>query len=155
MRKVLIIFILITAYAATLLQTSCTPGSCFEETNAYVKATFYLTSKLKAIAPDSVTLYGAGRDTSLIYDKRASLNQALMPLNAATDGCTLVIRINGVNDTISFSYTTSSHLISKECGYTFYHIIEPPFFTTHIIDTVTVVKKTITTQSEENIRIYY
>ncbi len=155
MRKILLISILVTASVAALLQTSCTPGSCFEETNAYVKATFYLSSQSKAAAPDSVTLYGAGRDTSLIYNKRTSLSQALMPLDGSTDGCTLVIRINGVNDTISFSYTTSSHLISKECGYTFYHTIEPPVFTTHIIDTVTVVKNTITTLSEENIRIYY
>lgn len=155
MRKFFIFFLLVAASAATWLQTSCTPGSCFEETNAYVKATFYLSSKSKAVAPDSVTLYGAGRDTSLIYRKKTALSQALMPLDASTDGSTLVIRINGVNDTISFSYTTSSHLISKECGYTFYHMIEPPAFTTHIIDTVTVVKNTITTLSEENIRIYY
>jgi hypothetical protein len=46
-------------------------------------------------------------------------------------------------------------MISKECGYTFYHTIEAPSFTTNIIDTVTVVKYTITTLSEENIRIYY
>jgi hypothetical protein len=155
MRKLLIFFLPVAALAATLLQTSCTPGSCFEETNAYVKATFYLSSKSKAVAPDSVTLYGAGRDTSLIYKKKAALNQALMPLDASTDGCSLVIRINGVNDTISFAYSTSGHLISKECGYTFYHTIEAPVFTTHIIDTVTVIKNTITTLSEENIRIYY
>jgi hypothetical protein len=155
MRRLLLYFLLAAASIATLLQTSCTPGSCFEETNAYVKATFYLSSKSKAVAPDSVTLYGVGRDTNLIYKKKTSLSQALMPLNASTDGCSLVIKINGVNDTISFAYTTSSHLISKECGYTFYHTIEPPVFTTHIIDTVTVAKNTITTLSEENIRIYY
>jgi hypothetical protein len=155
MRKLHIFILLVTASVTILLQTSCVPGSCFEETNAYVKATFYLTGKSKAVAPDSVTLYGAGRDTSLIYKRKISLSQALIPLDASTDGCTLVIRINGVNDTISFTYLTTSHLISKECGYTFYHTIEPPVFTMHIIDTVTVVKNTITTLSEENIRIYY
>ncbi len=155
MRKFLIFLLLSAASAAALLHTSCSPGSCFEETNAYVKASFYLSSTSKAATPDSVTLYGAGKDTSLIYNKKTGLSQAFIPLDASAGGCSLVIRINGVNDTISFVYSTSSHLISKECGYTFYHNIEAPEFTMHIIDTVTVVKNTITTLSEENIRIYY
>jgi hypothetical protein len=155
MRKLPIFFLLLAVFATAKLQTSCTPGSCFEETNAYVKATFYLDGTFKAVAPDSVTLYGVGKERKLIYDKETVLTQAFIPLDASTDGCSLVIRINGVNDTISFVYTTSSHLISKECGYTFHHVIEAPVFTMHIIDTVTVVRNTITTLSEENIRIYY
>jgi len=155
MRKFLISVFLFAASASALLQTSCTPGSCFEETNAFVKATFYLSTSLKADAPDSISVYGAGRDTSFIYYKSRNVNQALLPLDASKEGCSLVIRINGVNDTISFVYSTTDHMISKECGYTFYHTIEAPSFTTNIIDTVTVVKYTITTLSEENIRIYY
>jgi beta-xylosidase len=155
MRQFLIYFSLVSAAAIALLQSSCTPGSCFEETNAYVKATFYLTSTSKTFAPDSLTLYGVGIDKSLIYDKSGKVRQAMMPLDASTDECGFVIRINGVNDTISFSYSTYNHLISKECGYTFYHTINQPSFTRNIIDTVTIVKNTITTLSEENIRIYY
>lgn len=110
---------------------------------------------MKADAPDSITVYGAGRDTSFIYFKSRNIGQALLPLDASVEECSLVIRINGINDTVSFAYSTTSHMISKECGYTFYHTIETPSFTTNIIDTVTVVKNTITELSEENIRIYY
>jgi hypothetical protein len=134
---------------------SCTPGSCFEETNAFVKASLYLDSTGKQVAPDSLTLYGIERDTSKIYYKTHSVKQALLPLDASAGGCGFVIKINGINDTISFTYSSYSHLISKECGYTFYHTIVPPLYTTNIIDTVTIIKTTITTLSEENIRIYY
>lgn len=153
-KKLLYIFLLAWATVALLLP-SCTPGSCFEETNAYVKATFYLKSSGKADAPDSLTLYGIGRDTSTIYSKSRNLSQALIPLDASTEGCGFVMKINGVYDTISFTYATYLQMLSKDCGYTFYHTIDIPVYTTNIIDTVTIVKSSITTLSEENIRIYY
>lgn len=137
-----------------LIQGSCTPGSCFEETNAFVKATFYRTDTSVKMTPDSISLWGSGRDTSLIY-KKSKVNPALIPLDASTGQCCLVLRINGINDTICFTYTTSVHMISKECGYTFYHTIDAPVFTKNTIDTITVTKNSITTLSEENIRIYF
>ncbi|MCU0455577.1 MAG: DUF6452 family protein [Bacteroidales bacterium] len=138
----------------TLIQGSCTPGSCFEETNAFVKATFYNYATSVKASPDSLSMWGCGRDTSLIY-KKSRINPALIPLDASTGQCCLVLRINGVNDTVSFTYTTTVHMISKECGYTFYHTIDDPVFTKNTIDTITVTKTSITTFSEENIRIYY
>jgi hypothetical protein len=138
-----------------ILMASCTPGSCFEETNAFVKTTFFLDSTGVKLAPDSLTVYGIGRDTSKIYNKTRNINPALLPLDASTGGCGFVIRINGINDTISFTYSTYPHSISKECGYTFYHTIDFPVYSTNIIDSVGLVKSTITTLSEENIRIYY
>ncbi len=155
MRKLVIFVLLSAASVSALLYTSCTPGSCFEETNAYVKASFYLSATSKADAPDSLTLYGLGRDTSFVYRRALNTDQALIPLDASSDGCSFVIRINGVNDTISFAYSSSVHMISKECGYTFYHDIDKPAFTNNIIDEIEVVKSSITTLSEENIRIFY
>ena len=47
---------------------------------------------------------------------------------------TFVIKINGVTDTIEFQYSSYPHLISKECGYTFYHHLDTVTnFTKHII----------------------
>lgn len=155
MRKLIIPVFFSAAAVSALLIISCTPGSCFEETNAYVKASFFLSETSKADAPDSLTLYGLGMNTSLVYRKALNIDQALMPLDASSDGCSFVIRINGVNDTISFVYSSSAHMISRECGYTFYHEIEEPAFTNNVIDDIEVVKSSITTLSEENIRIFY
>lgn len=155
MKKNRSIIILLTIAASAFLMPSCTPGSCFEETNAYVKATLFLKSTGKVTAPDSITIYGIGRDANTIYKKSRNVSQALMPLDASSGGCGFVIKINGVNDTISFTYSTYLHMLSKECGYTYYHTIENPVYTTNIIDSLAVNKNTITSLSEENIRIYY
>jgi len=155
MKKNLFYLILLTTAASAFLMPSCTPGSCFEETNAYVKATFLLESTGKVAAPDSISLYGIGMDTRTIYKKSRNVSPALIPLDANSEGCGFVLKINGVNDTISFTYTTYLHMLSKACGYTFYHTIDTPVYSTNIIDRIVVNKNTITSLSEENIRIYY
>jgi hypothetical protein len=140
---------------AFLLLSSCTAGSCFEETNAYVKASFYIDSTGKAQAPDSLTVYGSGMDTSKIYLSARNIKIAQIPLNPSAESCTLVFIINGISDTITFTYDSYPHLISKECGYTYYHNIELPVYTKNIIDTILIRKSVITTLNEENILIYY
>jgi|WetSurMetagenome_2_1015567.scaffolds.fasta_scaffold993201_2 hypothetical protein len=134
---------------------SCTPGSCLEETESMVKATFYSKETLKPVIPDSVTLYGINMDTLLLYDKTEKLQGAEFPLYAAEDDCKFVIRINGINDTIEFRYDSSTHLLSKECGYTFFFDLDTAIHTINIIDSISIVKNQITTFNEENMRIYY
>jgi predicted nucleic-acid-binding Zn-ribbon protein len=137
-----------------LVLVSCTPQMCFEETNAYLKASFYLETTGKLQAPDSLTLIGAGMDTAR-YKKAARVQPALIPLNASAGDCVFLMKINGITDTISFQYTSYPHPISKECGYTFYHSLDSVFSTKNIIDTILIKQRTITTLNEQNILIYY
>ncbi len=134
---------------------SCTPEACFEETNAFLKASFYLDATGKYLAPDSLTLYGLDMESNKLYNKTASVQPALLPLNAATGNCTFIIRINGVSDTIALWYSSYPHLISRECGYTFYHILNSLSVTDNIIDTIIIRNNNITTINEENVRIFY
>ena len=132
---------------------SCAPGSCFEETECYLKASFYKSTVLST--PDSLTLYGLDRD-SIIYSSKTGVQPALIPLNASTESSKFVIIINGVTDTIEFRYSSYPHLISKECGYTFYHHLDTiPPFTKHIIKVIYLSNPTITNLNVENIRIFY
>ena len=133
---------------------SCTPGSCFEETEAKVKASMYQSLSEKIVAPDSVSLFGLERD-SAIYKKTSNVTSILFPLDPASGTCTFLIKINGVSDTVTFSYSSHVHFISRECGYTYYFSIEQPVTTNNIIDKIVLTKKTITTLNEENMRIYY
>lgn len=145
--------LLIVAVIFALICLSCSQGSCFEETEAYVKASFVLNKTKKA--PDSLTVYGVGSD-SLWYDKATTILTAKFPLNPSTGTCRFVVRINGVSDTIEFSYTSYPHFISKECGYTFYHHLESePVTTTHKIKQIYTGDRTITNLNVENLRIYY
>jgi hypothetical protein len=143
--------------AGSLLRLySCTSGACFEETNAYVKASLFLNSTNKQTAPDSLSLWGAGMDTNKIYNAQTSLKQALLPLDDSSEKCTFVIKIDDVTDTITLWYSTFPHLISKDCGYTFNHDIDSIHNTKHKIVSISITKNSVTTIiSEENLRIYY
>ena len=134
---------------------SCTPLSCFDETEAFVKASFYNNDTKKLQAPDSLTMYGINKESSPLYNKSVKIQPAYLPLNSSAEQCSIIVRINGINDTLDIRYTSYPHLISKECGVTFYHNIDTITHTKNIIDYIFVSKGTITTINEENIRIFY
>ena len=148
--------------AMILFSASCAPQTCYENTDADVKATFYLESNTTNTAPtntapDSLTIYGLNMENDKLYDKSIEIKKAELPLNILASACTYVIRINGENDTVGFGYNSYPYLISKECGYTYFHDLNPDSltYTTHKIISVSVIKNTITNLNEENIRIYY
>jgi len=134
---------------------SCTPESCFEETEAFLKVSFYNNDTKNKLAPDSLTIYGLDLDTLKIYDNAKKVEPALLPLNDATISCSFIIKINEMTDTIELIYNSYPHLISKECGYTYYHNLDTIKHTTNAIDYIFINKSNITTVNEENIRIFY
>ena len=149
--------ILIIISGLILIMISCTPQSCFEETEPFVKASLYLQKTGKLTAPDSLTVCGVNIVADSIYKKAAGITIAKLPLNAGTHECSFVLKINGITDTIKFRYNTYPYLVSKECGFTFYHDLysDSIVYTRHTIDTIYIKKNIITTLNEENIRIFY
>jgi hypothetical protein len=145
-----VIFILVLIFT-----TSCTPQACNEETQSTVKATFYNYVTSKILAPDSLTVYGLGKDTVKLYNKSINITIAQIPLNASKGTSSFVFRINGITDTLAFLYTSYPHLVSKECGFTYYHVLDSYTVTGNAIDTIIFTNKNITTVNEENIRIFY
>jgi len=133
---------------------SCTPETCLENTLSGVNAVFFSTSEGKIMAPDSVTLYGIGRVTDKIYSKTARLETIHIPLDAGTTSCSFVIKINDFTDTLTFNYISYPHLVSKECGFTYFHRLDEVVNKSENID-IALLNGTITTSNEENIRIYY
>jgi hypothetical protein len=136
------------------LALSCTPQACQDETLSLLKATFYKTSSGIVSTPDSVTLYGMGRDTAKIYSKATNTQIIKIPLDAASDTSRFILKINTVVDTVTVVYTSYTHLVSKECGFTFYHVLDTIYGTTAGINFIKF-NKNVTTLNEENIRIFY
>lgn len=138
---------------------SCTSLSCQDETEAFLKISFAIknpdgTDKLQP--PDSITVYGLDMSDSKIYYNTAAVQPALLPLNSSAPFSEFIIRINGITDTVKFIYSTFPQLVSKECGYTFYHTLDTTrTFTCNAIKDLKVWNGNITTKNEENIRIYY
>lgn len=139
--------------ALSAIFLSCAPEACFEETNAYLKATFYSNDTKEKKTPDSLTIAGIGI-TDKLYDRKSGAQPGLFPLDASSETCSFMIKINNVTDTVSFHYTSYPHLISKECGYTFYHRLDT-FFCKNESFYIYRSSDNITTANEENIRIFY
>ena len=134
--------------------SSCLDISCIDETEAFVKASFYSYSTGQPAIPDSLSLSGIDKD-SLIYDKEKLTPPALIPLNDSTDNSVLIVKINGITDTIEFLYWSYPHLVSKECGYSMFHTVDTVLHTSHSIDSISIKNENITTSNVENISIYY
>lgn len=147
------LIIILTGY--TLFILSCTAASCFDPTESKVKAYFYNDSTKLAQPPDSLTLFGMDMDTNKIYDSIVRPKSAEFPLFAADTSVKFVISINGTDDTIEFHYSSYLHLLSKECGYTYFFNLDTVIYTDNIIRSIIIDKKTITTLNEENMRIFY
>jgi hypothetical protein len=137
------------------ISVSCISDSCFEDTNSYVRGTFYQNGTNKILAPDSITVYGVTKESSLLYNKALNVKSILLPLDPSVDNCSFVFRINGIRDTVNLMYTSFPYLISKECGITFYYTLDSAVSKGIIIDTIIIGNKNITRINEENIRIFY
>jgi len=149
------IILFITIVMAGFFLHSCSPQPCIEKTVSAVKGSFYITGSDKNQTADSVTLFGIGVDTVMLYDNSTRISKIEMPLNPYSETSSFLLITNGISDTITFRYTSFPFLVSKECGFTYYHTIESVTSTRNLIDTVLIKYSTITTGDEENIRIFY
>ncbi len=134
---------------------SCTPESCYQETVSQVKAGFYKTGTGENISADSITIHGLEMAASPLVKNTKNLKGVAFPLDPSGESCSLVFIINGINDTVTFHYTSFPHLISKECGYTIYNTLHSYTSTRHLIDTILIRNRNIRMPYEENIRIFF
>ena len=133
----------------------CTPESCLEETTSFVNATFYKSGTNKLTAPDSITVYGIGKETNKLYSKSQKIATIKLPLDASSETCGFVLKINDKTDTLRFSYSSYPHLISKECGITFFYSLDTALVSGNAVNIIKISNKNITTFNAENIQIYY
>lgn len=146
---------LILFFAVLLgISYSCSPLSCLDETLSTVKATFYKTSTGTIVSPDSVSLYGLGMETDKIYSKTLKPQLIKIPLDAGKEKAVFILKVNSTIDTVTVVYTNYPHLISKECGFTYFHVLDTIYGTVPGVDYF-IRNKNITTFNEENIRIFY
>ncbi|HLN20056.1 MAG TPA: DUF6452 family protein [Bacteroidales bacterium] len=145
----------IIVIVAGIILSACTPEACLDETESYLKATFYSSATKQAVKPDSLTVFGSGMESNRIYSAQKQLSMARLPLNNLTGFSAFIIRINGRSDTLNVNYSSFPHLISKECGYSFNHNVEKISNSYLIIDSIRIINPIVTNENRENIRIYF
>ncbi len=129
---------------------------CELSTVSILNAGFYSVpdSIPEAVFVDDLTIYGIGREDSLIYDQASSVGSFVLPLSPSCDTTGFVFTLGADTDTIIFLYSRELHLLSMECGFTTYYYIERIDNTSNVIDSISVVNEKVTTGDDENIQIY-
>jgi hypothetical protein len=149
------LLMLIILLILLLFSFSCTPSACIGETTSFLNGGFYRSGTGTPIVTDSVTIYGVGKDSAKIYAKSLKISSIKLPLDASSESCSFVMKINDAIDTITFNYSSYPHIISKECGVTFFYNLESCKWRGSVIDTINIRNNNISTLNEENIRIFY
>jgi len=148
-----LILFLISGSFLTLI--SCSQDTCLEDTTPLLVATFYQTGSDIIRTADSITIYGIGKEDDKIYNSAKGISLIELPLDASTEGCGFVMKINTVTDTVRFTYTNYPHIISRACGIVFFHNLTSYKVSGSKVDTIIFRNSNITSSNEENIRIFY
>ncbi|MEE4176250.1 MAG: DUF6452 family protein [Bacteroides sp.] len=131
---------------------------CEEATSNPLRLGFYLPTVIDgaptAYTVDSLTVYGAGRADSLIYDNTKSVRSIEVPLNPASTNTGFVfIFPENITDTLWVEYTHSLNFVSAECGFTMFYDILEVSHTNYRISTVQLSQNLLNHSLEEHIKI--
>lgn len=152
----------ITIWAVTAATTlgSCNTSGCIENQNSIPLAGFYSYTTGQAISIDSVAIGGVGApDDSLLNTGRA-VSTIYLPLRSTAHTTSFYIRylqrnMDGMADTISFSYDSEPRFVSEDCGAMYFYRITSVSHTSLLIDSIGITDSLITNADIERIRIYF
>jgi hypothetical protein len=139
----------------TLLSPACSEQACYDDTDPLVNV--ILLESGTGAAKNSVSLKITGLTGVSPVDlvTATSVAKFSFPLNPAEETSVIVIVLNDIADTATISYTNFVHLVSPECGYTFYSVVQGLNTTHNIIDSLIIENKNITVDGERNMRLFY
>ncbi len=110
----------------------------------------------------NLSVFGLGKD-SLLYDNEVDVGQVELPLDPTTDSCAFVFVYPPPplpessplpSDTIWLIYERIPVLVSMECGFANYFLIDEVKHTRNIIDFIEIEEPNITNSFDEHIKIF-
>ena len=117
---------------------------------AILLASFYNSTTKAAMSP-TVTVQGVGLD-SLWVDEEPTFN-VLLPLTIA-DTTRYIIWLDSKADSITLIHQTTQKYASVETGFYYEYKLLSVAFTQSRIDSIIIVDSLVTTQWNENIKLY-
>lgn len=151
--KLFALFLILT-YSLNSCQAD---NECETSAISHAKLDFYIIEddKEKAVGVEGISIYGLGREDSLIYEID-TISYALLQLSPAADTVGFVFDYGSFSDTISFLYKTNKHFESIECGFIANFDIDTVKYSENAIDSVALIDNTITSEDEqEHVKIFF
>ncbi|RAJ75147.1 hypothetical protein CLV59_110196 [Chitinophaga dinghuensis] len=102
----------------------------------------------------AVTTLALNRDTLL---KNSNTGTIYFPLSPVADSSQFLVKIDSLlqGDTITFRYQRTPQFISAGCGFGTTFILDTVLFTSHMIDSVQIITKSVTNSNDTHLYIYY
>ena len=142
-----------------VLSMGCVEDEVCEEVTANpLRMGFYLLQdgqeESQAVI-DSLSLYGVGRQDSMIYDNRRGVSRVEVPLDPTADACAFVLVFpGGVTDTLFVHYDRVIHMVSVECGFVMHYMLQELSFGQSVIQQVVVHDDQVIQNPDEHLKIY-
>ena len=156
----------------TFILNSCeSTGICTEPVTPKLMIGFSennsLGNPVDIVPPDNLKIYGTkdnkdiiieGDEPQYLYpdlsqtdeDKRVAL---IFDVNR--DNVTYIFKFEGGTDTLEIKYLRNNRYVNKNCGYkTIFHDVELKYYSTNVIDKVTLLTETIDYDTEQHIKIF-
>jgi hypothetical protein len=155
MKRILIFLSFGTILTLTLSNCSNTTG-CHQSTYVVMTAGYHTlqNDSIVSITMDSVWVKGVGID-SILYNNTQSVSQLSLPLQENKSISKFVIRNNATYDTLTCYHTNIKQFISLECGCEVNFQLDSVKTTNHLIKSVQIVQKNVTSLPIENIQIFF
>ena len=162
MTKIARVMVAMASVAMLWVLSACGSDGCTSNTASIPLAQLYSSSTLKAIAVDSISVYGIGAPgDSMIVRCGRSISQFTMPLRTTVDETKYVIHYDQkalsdprYNDTITLHYNVLPMFDSKECGVVYAFEVSDFYYTRHLIDSMAMPYNRITNLTSVAVQLY-
>ena len=147
---------LLTLVLASCL-ASCGDDSCYDNGSSLPLATFYVDGSQQQVS--GLTIMGIGSPGDSLLADSSTLKEIYLPLRASVGITSFAITrwiADGVSvrDTVTFAYDPVPFFHSTECGAMYNFNIKDVDYTTNGIDSIVMLKTTITNDNAPALRIH-
>ena len=153
----------IIAVLVSAIGSGCSNSACTENRNAVPLAAFLDSSTGKAISLDSICITGVSQpNDSILSEAGETVSQVYLPMRPTHESVAWCMAykwryldFDELNDTITFDYKSIPYFASEECGAYYRYDITKMSYTTHLIDSVTIVDSLVTNIDKVYVNIYF
>ncbi len=147
--------ILILTLITNVLSSCDSSEICRENTETPLRIGFYNKDDFSATAVvDSITVYGLGREDSIIYDNAKNVTRVELPLSNSKDTTSFVLVFPQNQDTITIIYSRKITLLSVGCGFTTFYTLSETQSTENEIFNSAIQNSNVINDLNEHIKVY-
>lgn len=137
-----------------LLLAACNGTDCVINNTVGGTALFYNEEGRPVQIVDTLTVsICRPQGDSIVLNRKRGVTEFTFPLSYAGETDTLVLRFNGVSDSLFLTHDNLPQFISLDCGTAMFHTLTAATCTHHVLHSVVISEAAIDYNDTENLQI--